>query len=203
VATLYTEIFDLAMFDLKSYELDTLYSNSVTTCPIGITYYSDVGLTTTVGVTTQAYTSIYVTGFYSSIVVGSTIRYVSTADCIASNYDEYMTGFLIRSISSFNKTCRQDLSDRNDVTMTFNIELTDDEKDILACLVAVQVLKQEVFDIRQIRGMIKNKDGERYSEANLLKEKMSLQDRLIELADKKKSEYDISNTDWDTFYDTD
>jgi hypothetical protein len=202
MATLYTEIFDLSTFDLKSYELDTLYATSVTTCPVGVTYYSDVGLTTTLGVTAQSYTSIYVTGFYSSIVVGSTVRYVSTADCIASNYDEYMTGFLIRAISVFNKTCRQDLSDRNDITMTFNIELTDDEKDILARLVAVQVLKQEVLDLRQIRGMIKNKDGERNSEANLLKEKMSLQDRLVELANQAMTEYDTSNTDWDTFYET-
>jgi len=72
----------------------------------------------------------------------------------------------------------------------------------LACLIAVQVLKREVNDIRQIRGMIRNKDGERYSEANLLKEKMALQDRLIELADKKMSAYDISNEDWSTFFES-
>jgi hypothetical protein len=168
---------------------------------LGVTYYSDIGLTTSAGITGQAYTATYVTGSYSSITISLTTYYVSTADCIVSNYNTYMTGFLLRAIPSFSG-CSQDLSDRNDTTMTFNIELTDAEKDILACLIAVQILKKEVHDIRQIRGMIKNKDGERYSEANLLKEKMSLQDRLIELADKKKSEYDISNTDWPNFYET-
>ena len=202
MATLYSELFDLATFDYANYELDTLYSASSNVCPLGITYYSDTGLTTSAGITGQAYTATYVTGSYSSITISLTTYYVSTADCIASNYNTYMTGFLLRAIPSFSG-CNQDLSDRNDTTMTFNITLTDAEKDILACLIAVQILKKEVHDIRQIRGMIKNKDGERYSEANLLKEKMSLQDRLIELADKKKSEYDISNTDWDTFYDTD
>jgi hypothetical protein len=201
MATTYSELFDLVTFDLKSYELNTLYQASSNVCPVGVVYYSDTSLTTSVGTTATSYVSTYVTGSYSSIVVGSTTRYVSTVHCIASNYDVYMTGFLLRAIPSFEKACSQDLSDRNDTTMTFNITLTDSEKDILVRLIAVQIVKQEVFDIRQIRGMIKNKDGERYSEANLLKEKMSLQDRLVELADKAISAYDISKQDWDTFYD--
>jgi hypothetical protein len=31
---------------------------------------------------------------------------------------------------------------------------------------------------------------------------MSLQDRLVELANQAMTEYDTSNTDWDTFYET-
>lgn len=201
MATLYSELFDLVTFDQSNYELDALYAASSNVCPSGVIYYSNTSLTTVVGTTATSYTATYVNGFYSSITVGTTTRYVSTANCIASNYDQYMTGFLLRAIPSFNN-CNQDLTDRNDTTFTFNITLTDAEKDILACLIAVQVLKKEVNDIRQIRGMIKNKDGERYSEANLLKEKMALQDRLIELADKKMSAYDIANEDWSTFFES-
>ena len=95
------------------------------------------------------------------------------------------------------------MSARNDTTQTFTIELTEPEKDILASWLAVQVIKKEVFDIRQIRGMVQNgSDANRYSEANLLKEKMELQDRLIELADKKMTAYGLSNENWSTFYDT-
>jgi hypothetical protein len=114
----------------------------------------------------------------------------------------YMTGLLVRAIPSFTN-CLQNLSARNDTTQTFTIELTEPEKDILASWLAVQVIKKEVFDIRQIRGMVQNgSDANRYSEANLLKEKMELQDRLIELADKKMTAYGLSNENWSTFYDT-
>ena len=148
MATPYSDIFDLALMDLTSYELDKLNTLSPT------------------------------------------------------NFLLYMTGLLVRAIPSFTN-CLQDLSARNDTTQTFTIELTELEKDILASLVAVQVIKKEVFDIRQIRGMVQNgSDANRYSEANLLKEKLQLQSHLIELADKKKTDYGLSNQNWSTFYDT-
>lgn len=148
MATPYSDIFDLALMDLTSYELDKLNTLSPT------------------------------------------------------NFLTYMTGLLVRAIPSFTN-CLQNLSARNDTTQTFTIELTEPEKDILASWVAVQVIKKEVFDIRQIRGMVQNgSDANRYSEANLLKEKMELQDRLIELADKKMTAYGLSNENWSTFYDT-
>ena len=200
MATLYSELFDLATFHYSSYEHDILYAASVNTCPSGVTYYTTSALTTSAGITAQAYTSTYITGSYSSIVKSSVVYYVATSDCIASNYDIYMTGFLKNAIPEF-KNCLQDLSDRNDVTMTFNITLTDSEKDILTCLLVAQILKKEVFDIRQIRAMIQNgSDANRYSEANLLKEKLELQRDLIELAGKKKTDYELENEDWSTFY---
>lgn len=119
-----------------------------------------------------------------------------------TNFNLYMTGLLVRAIPSFTN-CLKDLTQRSDTTQTFTINLTEAEMDVLASLIAVQIIKKEVFDIRQIRGMVQNgSDANRYSEANLLKEKLQLQSHLIELADKKKTDYGLSNQNWSTFYDT-
>lgn len=53
------------------------------TCPSGTTYYSDTGLTTSVGSTGQAYEATYVAATYCSIRISSTTYYVSTAACLA------------------------------------------------------------------------------------------------------------------------
>lgn len=117
-----------------------------------------------------------------------------------TNFLLYMTGLLIRVIPSFTN-CLQDLSQRNDSTQTFEIELTDAEKDILATLIAVQVIKKEVFTITQIRGMIQQgSEANRHSEGNLLKEKLNLQETLIQHVDEKMTKYGINNQDWTDFY---
>lgn len=146
MATLYSDIFDLAQMDYSNYELDTLYSTSPT------------------------------------------------------NYNLYMTGVLVRVLPSF-PNCLSDLTDRNDTTQTFNIDLTESEQSILASLMAVQILKKEIFDIRQIRGMTQTgRDSTRHSEGNLLKEKRGLRVELEELVEQKMTVYGLKNEDWSTFY---
>ena len=151
--TTYTEIFDLVMMSLTSYELDSLLDK------LDETPADDSGLV-------------------------------------------YLTGFLVNAIPNF-ENCVKDLSDRDDDGMTFNIELDYNEKDILSCWTVIQILKKEIFDIRQIRGMIQNKsDANRYSEANLLKEKQNLCSHLIEDVDLKQTKYGIKHQDWGTMYGT-
>ena len=149
--TPYTEIFDLVMMNLTSYELDSLLAK------LDEDPADDSGLV-------------------------------------------YLTGFLVNAIPNF-ENCIKDLSDRDDEDMTFNIELDYQEKDILSCWTVIQILKKEIFDIRQIRGMIQNKsDANRYSEANLLKEKQNLCSYLIEDVDLKQTKYGIKRQDWETMY---
>jgi hypothetical protein len=151
--TPYTEIFDLVMMSLTSYELDSLLAK------LDEDPSDDSGLV-------------------------------------------YLTGFLVNAIPNF-ENCIKNLSDRNDDNMTFNIELDDDEKNILACWTTIQVLKKEIFDIRQIRGMIQNgSDANRYSEANLLKEKQNHCSVLMEDADLKQTRYGIKHHDWESLYGT-
>ena len=149
--TTYTEIFDLVMMSLTSYELDSLLAK------MDEDPADDSGLV-------------------------------------------YLTGFLVNAIPNF-ENCVKDLSDRDDDGMTFNIELDYNEKDILSCWTVIQILKKEIFDIRQIRGMIQNKsDANRYSEANLLKEKQNLCSQLMEEADLKQTKYGIKHQDWENMY---
>ena len=149
--TPYTEIFDLVMMSLTSYELDSLLAK------LDEDPADDSGLV-------------------------------------------YLTGFLVNAIPNF-ENCIKDLSDRDDEDMTFNIELDYNEKDILSCWTVIQILKKEIFDIRQIRGMIQNKsDANRYSEANLLKEKQNLCSQLMEEADLKQTKYGIKHQDWENMY---
>jgi hypothetical protein len=113
----------------------------------------------------------------------------------------YLTGFLVNAIPNFDN-CVQDLSLRDDDDMTFDIELDYYEKDILACWTTIQILQKEIFDIRQIRGLIQNKsDANRYSEANNLKEKQNLKIELIEAVDLKQTKYGLRNQDWSSIYD--
>jgi len=117
-----------------------------------------------------------------------------------TNFNTYMTGFMVSGLSNFNN-CAQNLSDRNDTTMTFNITLTDAEKDILSLLTSIQVMEKEIFDIRQIRGMIQdNSTAKRASEANLLKEKTSLYNTWKEECDIKKARYGLLNQNWETLF---
>ena len=149
--TPYTEIFDLVMMSLTSYELDSLLAK------LDEDPADDSGLV-------------------------------------------YLTGFLVNAIPNF-ENCIKNLSDRDDEDMTFNVELDYQEKDILSCWTVIQILKKEIFDIRQIRGMIQNKsDANRYSEANLLKEKQSLCSHLIEDVDLKQTKYGLKRQNWETMY---
>lgn len=162
--TPYTEIFDLVMMSLTSYELDSLLDKLEDEPSI-----------------------------------------VKTGGTNPPNDDSglvYLTGFLVNAIPNF-ENCIKDLSDRDDDDMTFNMELDYNEKDILSCWTVIQILKKEIFDIRQIRGMIQNKsDANRYSEANLLKEKQNLCSHLIEDVDLKQTKYGIKHQDWGTMYGT-
>jgi len=117
-----------------------------------------------------------------------------------TNFNLHMTGLLVRVIPSFTN-CLKDLTQRNDTTQTFTIDLNDFEKDILASLIAAKVLEKEINDIRQIRARINDSEGSRGSEANLLKEKRETHAHLLELINKKMTDYGLSNENWSTFYD--
>lgn len=117
-----------------------------------------------------------------------------------TNFNTYMTGFMVSGLPNFSN-CLQDLSNRNDITLTFNITLTDAEKDILSLLTSIQVMEKEIFDIRQIRSMVQDSStAKRASEANALKEKVSLYNTWKEECDIKKARYGLSNQNWKTLF---
>lgn len=112
------------------------------------------------------------------------------------NFSLYLQGFLIRAIPKFNN-CLKDLSNRSDDEGTFNIDLDDMEKDILADWLVIMYLDKEIFDRRQITGMMQNKnEAHRYSEANLLREKEELRSKKYERVRNSQRDYSIMHTDW-------
>ena len=113
-----------------------------------------------------------------------------------TDFETYMTGFLIKAIPKFTN-CVQDLTDRNDTTRQFNVTLTDVEIGILSDFLLLEWLDSEIYDIRQITGMLQNgKEAHRYSEANLLDKKILLRTTTRESLDVRQTAYSISNTDW-------
>lgn len=112
------------------------------------------------------------------------------------NFSLYLQGFLIRAIPKFNN-CLKDLSNRSDDEGSFNIDLDDMEKDILADWLVIMYLDKEIFDRRQITGMMQNKnEAHRYSEANLLREKEELRSKKYERVRNSQRDYSIMHTDW-------
>ena len=104
-----------------------------------------------------------------------------------------LEGYLKRAILKF-YNCKKDLSDRDDDLRQFNCDLDDTEKNILADYLVIAYLDQQILDRRQITGMMQNKnEANRYSEANLLKEKQALKVAMIENVNNYQTIYDLRN----------
>lgn len=111
----------------------------------------------------------------------------------------YMTGFLIRAIPNFDNS-KPDLSKKDDETGFFEADLNMYEEDILADWTVIKWLDKEINDVRQITGMLQNKnEAHRYSEANLMKEKVNMREVKREEVDRKQTLYGLRNTDWKTW----
>lgn len=111
-----------------------------------------------------------------------------------NSFREVLIGFLTRAIPNFDN-CLVDLSKQDE--NGFVEDLTIYEKDILADWTVIKWLDKEINDVRQITGMMQNKnEAHRYSEANLIKEKLNMRTAKYEEVDRKQTKYDIKNTDW-------
>ena len=127
-----------------------------------------------------------------------TLRDYNLDDLYASsptNFKAYFKGFLIRAIPKFTN-CQQDLSDRNDTTSTFNITLTDKEKDILASLTNITWVQKEIKDITQMNLHMNDTDFRHFSEAQNLDAKRKLWVHEREIVNQDMTDYGLSNVDW-------
>lgn len=107
-----------------------------------------------------------------------------------------MDGFMIRGLPNFDN-CVKDLSDRDDDMRSFNFELTDREKEIIADYTDIMWLDKEINDTRQITAMLQNKnEAHRYSEANNLNAKRERRIQMNEDVSYKKTSYGLRNNNW-------
>ena len=127
-------------------------------------------------------------------------EYLSYEDYIEDMEKELknkLYAYLIKAIPFFDKCSK--VFNRDEELKQFNEDLTDIEKSILADLTVLAWLERENNDIRQFRAMIQNKsEANRYSEANLLKERTNKEQILKEAINTRITSYDINNNfkDW-------
>lgn len=86
--------------------------------------------------------------------------------------DIFQYDLLMMSISDFEDVCKQDLNDKEDELLTFNIELSNREKDILALGMVLHFIEPYVYNTDSLQNALNTKDFSLYSPANLL-EKMT------------------------------
>ena len=105
-----------------------------------------------------------------------------------------MIGFLTRAIPNFDN-CKVNLTNQNEEGFVEDLNIY--EQDILADWTVIKWLDKEINDVRQITGMMQNKnEAHRYSEANLMKEKVNMREVKREEVDRKQTLYGLRNTDW-------
>lgn len=114
-----------------------------------------------------------------------------------TNFTILFNGWLMKAIPRF-ENCVKDLSDRDETLKKFTATLDDDEIDILSEYIVIAWLTKQINDTRQLTGMMQNgKEGRRYSEANLAKEKANIRDKREEALDNRKMRYGLSHNDWE------
>lgn len=82
--------------------------------------------------------------------------------------DELLLGYLTAACDKFGDICVSDLSDRNDRTGTFGVELAPEEIGILAELMVVEWLAPIMNDTDNLHNRINTKEFTSISPANML-----------------------------------
>jgi len=113
-----------------------------------------------------------------------------------TDFEIYMQGFMKKGIPYFTN-CLKNLFLRNEIAKEFDETLDYDEIGILSDYTILEWLKTEIYDVRQITGMMQNgKEAHRFSEANLLDKKILLKATTIEDLNQKKTDYGIKHINW-------
>lgn len=109
--------------------------------------------------------------------IGAFLGKVTEYDFI--NLDEYdrnnmVEGYMKRACSQFDRICKYDLSDRDDLIRQFNMDVPDDEIDEILDIVSegmlVQWMKPYVFKQDNLVQLLNTKDFTAYSPAELFRQ---------------------------------
>ena len=195
--TTYDEIIDLALVSIEDYKLNMLANQIIEEDNYNLIISSD---------TFEDYQEACVAAV-PQIDPVTQYNFNKIKDAGYSSYDEYvedsmntfktiMDGFMVRGLPNFDN-CLKDLSDRDDDLRSFNFELTDREKEIIADYTDIMWLDKEINDTRQITAMLQNKnEAHRYSEANNLNAKRERRIQMNEDVSYKKTSYGLRNNNW-------
>ena len=127
------------------------------------------------------YTDVY-EYFLSKI---SDYSFLSLSD---EDIEEELLPFLRTAISRFD-VCKQDLTLRDDQMGAFEVDLTDMELEILSSLMLVAYLKPKVVSSDTFKLAMSDADYKIYSQANHIKEMLSLYKEMRTEVDKLITKY--------------
>ncbi|MCY8513834.1 hypothetical protein [Bacillus atrophaeus] len=100
---------------------------------------------------------------------------------------------LLRSSSIKFRRCKKNLSDRDQTLKQFNENLSDEEKEILACFMVVEYLTPKIITADLLHQTLSSKDFKLYSQANHIKEIRELRNLIKKEAEDLMLQYTYSN----------
>jgi hypothetical protein len=121
----------------------------------------------------------------------------SFVDMLDFDVEEYLETFLKSSIVKF-RYCNK-LIERNETTKEFVQDLTDEEQEILSCLMAIEYLTPKLLTDDLLKQALNSKDYSMYSQANHIKEIRDLRDVFQKEANNLMILYTFSNNKLDGF----
>ena len=195
--TTYDEVIDIAMISINDYELNRITAISKENFDILQNSSNYTEYCTKCNINIPEFINPVTAKKYDYIKSKEYASYQDYIQDVEDNILNKMYAYLIKAIPYFEKCPK--VFNRNEELKQFNEDLTDIEKSILADLTVLTWLERENNDIRQIRAMIQNKsEANRYSEANLLKERTNKEQILKENINTRITTYDIKNNfkDW-------
>lgn len=124
-------------------------------------------------------------------------------DASTTDFENFLQGFLREAIVEFNRICDQDLTDRNDTTGVFNIDLTERNVVTLARGMVKFWLEKEVQDVMDMGLHLTDRDFKHYSEAQNLQSKRGFLQDVTERVAQMYVDYGFDNVDWTAWGDGD
>lgn len=195
--TTYDDIIDLALITIEDYKLNMMANNIVDEDNYNLIMSSGSYEAYQFACPQQTPPIDPITRpEYNKIVDADYDSYEEYVEGSMDTFKKIMDGFMIRGLPNFDN-CLKDLSDRDDNMRSFNFELTDREKEIIADYTDIMWLDKEINDTRQITAMLQNKnEAHRYSEANNLNAKRERRIQMNEDVSYKKTSYGLRNNKW-------
>lgn len=108
-----------------------------------------------------------------------------------TDFETYMSAFLIKGIEDFKGTCDQDLSYTN---FEFTEVLYQKNIDMLVLLMKKHWLEKLIDDIKQMNLAVTDKDFRRYAESQNMREKQNRYILDLEEVSQKLSDYSLKYT---------
>lgn len=136
------------------------------------------------------------------LFIGAFLGKVTEYDFI--NLDEYdrnnmVEGYMKRACSQFDKICKYNLTDRDDIVRRFNIDIPEDEIDEILDIVSegmlVQWMKPYVFKQDNLVQLLNTRDFTNYSPAELFRQMNSAYNSVSKNFTNAMREYSYNHGD--------